>query len=88
MKNEERIIELLSEYLRKSDKHEEERAIIWKQIAENQKRIDKNGERIDKNLEELKAMRSEALKNQIKQDVLLKEILNLSKRVNALEDLN
>jgi len=77
MKGEERIIELLSEYLRKSDKHEEEMATMQKEFNEVIKRIDTTQK-------ELKAMR---LKNDVKHDVLLKEILSLSKRVNALEDL-
>jgi len=105
MKNEEKIIELLSEYLQKSDKHEEEMIDlkkefidlkkefislnkdfneIVKRIDKNGERIDKNGERIDKNQHELRAMR---LKSDTQQDVILKEILSLSKRVNALEDL-
>jgi len=73
-------------------------AVMQKQIAKNQEtlvkmgmRIDSNqeelikmGKRFDSNQEEIKATR---LKNDIKHDVLLKEILSLSKRVNALEDL-
>ncbi|MEM6735832.1 MAG: hypothetical protein AAGC64_07095 [Bacteroidota bacterium] len=86
MKNEERIIELLSEYLHKSDKHEEETNRLYKEFNKILKRVDetinqvdKNGERIDKNLEELIAMRSQSLKNDVRHDVVLKEILSLSR---------
>ncbi|MEM9895782.1 MAG: hypothetical protein AAF789_05385 [Bacteroidota bacterium] len=72
MRGEERIIELLSEYLRKADKHEDE--------------IKQNQEQIKQNQIEIKALRSDSLKNDIRLETLLKEILSLSKRVIDLEE--
>ena len=72
MKGEERIIELLSEYLRKADKHEDE--------------IKQNQEQIKQNQEEIKLLRAQSLKNDVRQEELLKEILSLSKRVLNLEE--
>ena len=85
MKGEERIIELLSEYLRKSDKHEEEIMQNQQNIEKMLVKLDRNQVSIENNQQEIKALRSESLKNQIQQDVVLKEILSISKRVSSLE---
>ncbi|MFY8036938.1 MAG: hypothetical protein ACOVMQ_07205 [Cyclobacteriaceae bacterium] len=93
MKNEEKIFELLTEYLLKADRvldrldsHDD----LFKEVLA---RIDKKSEQIDelqiqtKELQrETKELRSESLKHEIKNDVLLKEILSLSKRVWTLEE--
>ena len=78
MKGEERIIELLSEYLVKADRNENE-------IKQNQKQIELLRKDFIENQGEIKKLRSESLKHDIRQDVLLKEILSLSKRVGDLE---
>jgi len=83
MKGEERIIELLSEYLRKADKHEDEIKQNQEQIKQNQKEI----QSIRKEFQiEIKELRSQSLKNDVRQEALLKEILSLSKRVIDLEE--
>lgn len=93
MKNEERIIELLSEYLRKSDKHEEEIIRLRGDFNKSQEEIKslrfeslKHQVQQQEMLKEISSMRSESLKHQIQQDVILKEILSISKRVKDLEE--
>lgn len=85
MKGEERIIELLSEYLRKSDKHEEEIRQNQQNIEKVLIKLDQNQVSIENNQKEIEALRSESLKRQVQQDVLLQEILSISKRVSTLE---
>ena len=93
MKNEEKIIELLAEYLLKTDRildRLDSHDHLFKEVLA---RIDKKSEQIDelqmqtKELQrETKELRSESLKHEIKNDVLLKEILSISKRVLTLEE--
>ncbi|MEM9895119.1 MAG: hypothetical protein AAF789_02005 [Bacteroidota bacterium] len=100
MKNEQRIIELLSEYLRKSDKHEEMFLKNQARIEENQARIRENQAMIRENQamirenqasiqetqDEIKDMRSNLLKQEIRNETLIKEVLHLSKRVLDIEE--
>jgi hypothetical protein len=67
MKNEEKILELLAEYLKKTDQSLE--------------RIYKAYDLIKIHSEEIKELRKESMKMQIQNDVLLKEILSISRRV-------
>lgn len=100
MKNEEKIIELLAEYLLKTDRildRLDSHDHLFKEVLA---RIDKKSEQIDelqmqtKELQretrelqqQTKELRSESLKHEIKNDVLLKEILSISKRVWTLEE--
>jgi hypothetical protein len=52
------------------------------------KRIDASSQQIHQLQTETKELRSESLKHEIKNDVLLKEILSISKRVMTLEEKN
>ncbi len=114
MKAEDKILELLAEYLKKTDqtlermdlaydvliKHSEELIELrkvseqnQKQIEQNQKQIEQNQKQIEQNQQEIVELRKESLdlrkesiKHEIQQDVLLKEILSISRRVGNLED--
>lgn len=88
MKNEDKIIELLSEYLQKTDrvldrldKHDE----LFKNQLDVLFQHSKQIETLQKQTETLQ---KEALKRSIHQEELLKEIFSISKRVNNLEDQN
>ncbi len=99
MKNEDRIVELLAEYMQKTDRILDEMAKNGKANAEFQKifqnqlnRMDVayqiivgHSEKIEGLQKECKELRSESLKYSIQNDVILKEILSISKRVNDLE---
>ena len=93
MKNEEKIIQLLAEYLLKTDRILDQLDSHDHLFKEVLARIDKKSEQIDelqmqtKELQrETKELRSESLKHEIKNDVLLKEILSISKRALTLEE--
>jgi septal ring factor EnvC (AmiA/AmiB activator) len=95
MKNEERIIELLAEYLQKTDRILDRLDSHDHLFAETLKRMDITSQQTQelqnqtKELQkETKELRSESLKHEIKNDVLLKEILSISKRVMTLEERN
>lgn len=120
-KGEEKIIKLLEEYLRKTDRALEQLKRndlkFEKMLAElkgNEKRSAKNDlkfdkmfaefekndrkfegndrkfdllqKSIDKHAEEIAELRKDAKKRSLQQDVLLKEILSISRRVHKLED--
>jgi uncharacterized coiled-coil DUF342 family protein len=95
MKNEEKIIELLAEYLQKTDRildrldsHDHLFEEILKRIdvsSQQTKELQTQTKELQK---ETKELRSESLKHEIKNDVLLKEILSISKRVMTLEEKN
>jgi methyl-accepting chemotaxis protein len=86
MKNEEKIIELLAEYLKKTDQAVERIDQAMERIDKAVERIDQAVERIDQAYEEIAALRKDSMKMQIQNDVLLKEILSISKRVQNLEE--
>jgi hypothetical protein len=86
MKNEDRIIELLAEYLQKTDRILDRLDSHDQLFEATLKRIDISSEQIQQLQKETKELRSESLKHEIKNDVLLKEILSISKRVMTLEE--
>ena len=86
MKNEEKIIELLAEYLKKTDQALERIDKAYESIKKHSEQFDKHSEQFDKHWQEITALRKESMKMQIQNDVLLKEILSISKRVQNLED--
>ncbi|MBX2894626.1 MAG: hypothetical protein KF763_04235 [Cyclobacteriaceae bacterium] len=87
MKNEEKIIELLAEYLKKTDQALERIDKAYESIKKHSEQFDKHSEQFDKHWQEITALRKESMRMQIQNDVLLKEILSISKRVQNLEDL-
>jgi superoxide dismutase len=99
MKMEDKILELLAEYLKKTDQTLERIEETNKRIEETNKRIDQSNKRMDlaygilvQHSEELislrKEARQEALKREVQQEALLKEIFSISKRVGNLENKN
>ena len=95
MKNEDKIVELLAEYLLKTDKALANIEALQKQTLEIQKQthdLQQQTHDLQKQTHELqretKELRRESLKHEIKNDVLLKEILSISKRVLTLEEKN
>jgi hypothetical protein len=88
MKNEEKIIELLAEYLQKTDRILDRLDSHDHLFGEILKRIDISSQQIHQLQTETKELPSESLKHDIKNDVLLKEILSISKRVMTLEEKN
>ena len=86
MKSEERILELLAEYLHKTDR-----------LLDKMTQTDKNMAQTDRNIDIMsKAMLDHSLKfNKINEEIkrltedqriMLKELLSISKRVSSLED--
>lgn len=86
MKNEEKIIELIAEYLLKTDRSLDRIEELQKQTSELQKQTNELQKQSLEMQKEIKELRSESLKHEIKNDVLLKEILSISKRVMTLEE--
>ena len=72
MKSEDKILELLSEYLKKTDQTLE--------------RMDLAYDVLIKHSEQIEELRKESLKHAIQQEALLKEIFSISRRVGSLED--
>jgi septal ring factor EnvC (AmiA/AmiB activator) len=95
MKNEERIIELLVEHLQKTDRildrldsHDGLFEEMLKRIDITQQQTQELQNQTKELQKETKDLRSESLKHEIRNDVLLKEILSISKRVMTLEEKN
>jgi len=88
VKNEEKIIELLAEYLQKTDRILDRLDSHDHLFEEILKRIDASSQQIHQLQTETKELRSESLKHEIKNDVLLKEILSIYKRAMTLEEKN
>jgi predicted patatin/cPLA2 family phospholipase len=86
MKNEEKIIELLAEYLKKTDQAVERIDKAYESIKKHSEQFDKHSEQFDKHWQEITALRKDSMKMQIQNDVLLQEILSISKRVQNLEE--
>ena len=95
-----RILELLAAYLKKTDQTIERMDGANKRMDAANKRMDlaydvliKHSEELielrkasEKNQQEIVELRKESIKHEIQQDVLLKEILSISRRVGTLED--
>ncbi len=86
MKAEDKILELLAEYLKKTDQTIEQMDLANKRMDESNKRMDLAYDVLIKHSEELIDLRKELIKREVQQDVLLKEILSISRRVGNLED--
>lgn len=100
MKAEDRILELLAEYLKKTDQTMERMDASNKRMDESNKRMDlaydvliKHSEELielrkvsEKNQNEIVELRKETIKREIQQEALLKEIFSISRRVGNLED--
>ena len=79
MKSEDKILELLSEYLKKTDQTLERMDLAYDVLI-------KHSEQILKHSEQIEELRKESLKHVIQQEALLKEIFSISRRVGNLED--
>ena len=79
MKSEDKIVELLSEYLKKTDQTLERVDLAYDVLV-------KHSEQILKHSEQIEELRKESLKHGIQQEALLKEIFSISRRVANLED--
>ena len=100
MKNEEKIIELLAEYIQKADIHNErfEKALeVLIMHSEELMELRKKSENHDDELLEIKKqkidydkelleIKKDIKKQETKNEVILQEIFKLSKRVNNLEE--
>ena len=100
MKAEEKIIELLAEYLQKTDRLLERMERTDKNMErtyKNMERTDKNMERTDRNVNimskaildhssKFEQVNGEIRKLREDQGVMLKELLFISRRVSSLED--
>ncbi|MEK6780530.1 MAG: hypothetical protein AABY93_02425 [Bacteroidota bacterium] len=93
MKAEEKILELLAEYLKKTDQTLERMDLAYDVLIKHSEGLMKHSEELidlrkvsEKNQNEIAALRKESIKHEIQQEVLLKEILSISRRVGNLED--
>jgi len=96
MKNEEKILELLSEYIARSDRFEQEfkkeliasrkRYEVHDQKFEaSQKRFEDHDRKFESNQKEIIELRRDLKKSFVQQDAILQEIFSISKRVGKLE---
>ncbi|HEY5823961.1 MAG TPA: hypothetical protein VIT44_06345 [Cyclobacteriaceae bacterium] len=79
MKDEGKIIELLSDYLKKTDQ-------LLERMDNSDKKMQLAYDILIKHSEEILSLRKETLKREVQHDTLLKEIFSISKRVGNLED--
>ena len=90
MKNEDKIIELLSEYIAKSDKLEQEikneGTDFRKRFDASQKRFEASEKRFEASEKRFEAHEKSIKELYIKNEVILQEIFSISKRVSTLED--
>ena len=85
MKSEEKIIELLAEYLQKTDRILE-RMDKHDSVFEKQFKVIESLQRESlEHSKQIESLRKETLKHSIQQEEILKEIFSISKRVNSLE---
>jgi len=73
------LLELLAEYLKKTDQ-----AIGRIDLAYDV--LLKHSDQLLRHAEELRELRKESLKHEIQQEVILKEIFSISKRVQSVEE--
>jgi len=76
MKNEDKILELLSDYIARSDRFEQE----------VKKRFENNDKKFETTQKEIVELRRDLRKSLVQQDAVLQEIFSISKRVGDLED--
>jgi hypothetical protein len=93
MKTEDRILELLAEYLKKTDQTIERidgankrMDLAYDVLVKHSEELVELRKSSEKNQQEIVELRKESIKHEIQQDVLLKEILSISRRVGTLED--
>jgi hypothetical protein len=93
MKAEDRILELLAEYLKKTDQTIERMDLANKRMDLAYDVLIKHSEALielrkvsEKNQNEIVELRKETIKREIQQEALLKEIFSISRRVGSLED--
>lgn len=86
MKSEDKILELLSEYLKKTDQTLERMDKAYERIDLAYDILIKHSEQLMKHSEQIEELRKESLKHGIQQEALLKEIFSISRRVGSLED--
>lgn len=86
MKNEDRIIELLAEYLKKTDQTSDELKPSHAILIEHAKQFKEHSKGLDQQNQELIELRKETIKREIQQEALLKEIFSISKRAMTIEN--
>ena len=100
MKTEDRILELLAEYLKKTDQSLERIDLAYTvlmkhsgqfeqhsgQFEQHSKQFAQHSDQLMKQSERIEELRKESLKHQVQQEALLKEIFSISRRVSNLED--
>ncbi len=86
MKAEDKILELLAEYLKKTDQTLERMDLAYDVLIKHSEELVELRKSSEKNQHEIVELRKESIKREIQQDVLLKEILSISRRVGTLED--
>jgi hypothetical protein len=79
MKIEAKIIELLAEYLQKTDR-------ILDRLDKHDSIFEKQFKVMMEHSKQIESLRKETLKHSIHQEEILKEIFSISKRVNTLEE--
>ena len=85
-KAEDKILELLAEYLKKTDQTLERMDLAYDVLIKHSEELVDLRKVSEKNQQEIVELRKESIKHEIQQDVLLKEILSISRRVGNLED--
>jgi uncharacterized coiled-coil DUF342 family protein len=85
MKNEDKIIEMLTEYIRRADVTHEEFAVSQKNIERNQLEIRDLRKDWRETQKDMKEMQGNNKQSNVRQEALMKEIFSISKRVGDLE---
>jgi hypothetical protein len=79
MKNEDKLIELLAEYLQKTDR-------ILDRLDSHDSLFGKQFQTLLEHSKQIESLQKESLRHSIHQEEILKEIFSISKRVRSLED--
>ncbi len=84
MKAEDKILELIADYLKKTDQTLERMDFAYDVLMKHSEELMKHSEELIelrkssvKNQEEITSLRKDSMKHQIQQDVLLKEIMSI-----------
>ena len=86
MKAEDKILELIADYLKKTDQTLERMDFAYDVLMKHSEELIELRKSSVKNQEEITSLRKDSMKHQIQQDVLLNEIKSISRRVGNLED--